>query len=168
MKIIFSILFFFLSFSVMAQRADDVTNRELKALVGNWTGSVAYTNSDDNKMQATLKAQLEIIDLKDSLAFNFLYTDGDGKQSTAKYFMYIYEKGLKLSFDSALYDIVETRRRGPRVLLYAERAAVDNNRAVDFQEEIIMAPGILNITKGIRFGNMVDFFVRRKSLFVKN
>ncbi|MBK8608524.1 MAG: hypothetical protein IPL84_00830 [Chitinophagaceae bacterium] len=168
MKILFSAVFFLLSFSVLAQRTPPYTNTELKTIVGNWTGTVVLTNTGEGKLQSTVKAQLEIVDLKDSLLFNYQYTDENGKQSTEKYFVRIYDGENKISFDSAVYDMVEIRRRGPRTFIYAERAGVDNFRSVEFQEEIIIGQGVLNITKGIRYGEMVDFLIRRRAAFTKN
>jgi len=167
MKIIFSALFIFLSATVMAQKAKAVTNEELKALVGNWGGSMVATGFTDGKSQLSFSTALEIVDMKDSLLFNFTYTDAEGKQSTDKCTMRIYEDGNRLSFDSAQFDIVETRRRGVRVTMYAEREGHDNYRPAEYQYIFIFGPGILNITKGIRYADMVDYSILKRSALTK-
>lgn len=160
MKIIFSILFFFFSMIVIAQPPRGVTNNELKALVGNWAGSMVYTDYNKGISQVTLQTQLEIVDMKDSLALNFIYTEPNGKKVIEKKYMRIYEEGNKLSFDSAQFDIMEIRRRGVRLTIIAEREGADNFRSADFMQTIIIGPGILNITKEVRYRDMVEYSIR--------
>jgi hypothetical protein len=167
MKILFSILFLFLSVSINAQRSISVTDKELKELVGKWTGTMVYTNDNDAKSQVTLLTTLEIVDLKDSLGFNFTYTEPGGNQVTEKNSMRIYEDGNKLSFDSAQFDIVETRRRGVRITIIAEREGVDKSRSADFQEIIIMGSANLNITKGIRYMDMTEYYISKRLALTK-
>ncbi|MEO7308627.1 MAG: hypothetical protein ABIR78_08705 [Ferruginibacter sp.] len=169
MKIIFSLLFFFLSVCATAQRATAVTEKELKELlVGNWVGNIVYTGTDNEKLQVTLTTTLEIVDMKDSLLFKYVYTDANGKQTTEKNSLRIYEDGNRLSFDSAQFDIMATRRRGPRVTIIAEREGAENFRSADFQETINFGPGILNFTKGIRYMDMSDaYFIRKRVTLTK-
>ena len=111
---------------------------------------------------------LKIVDMKDSLVFNYTFTGADGKQHTEKNSMRIYDNGNKLSFDSAQFDIVDTRRRGIRLTLIAERAGAENFRSADFQETIILGPGMLNYTKGIRYMDMTDaYFIRKRVILTK-
>jgi hypothetical protein len=167
MKIIFSALLIFFSVTVTAQKAKAVTNEELKALVGKWGGSMVSTGFTDGKSQLSFSTALEVIDMKDSLLFNYTYTDAEGKQSTEKSIMHIYDDGNRLSFDSAQFDIVETRRRGVRVTMYAEREGHDNYRPADYQYIFIFGQGILNITKGIRYADMVDYSILKRSTLTK-
>jgi hypothetical protein len=81
--------------------------------------------------------------------------------------MRIYEDGNRLSFDSAQFDIVETRRRGVRVTMFAEREGHDNYRPAEYQYIFIMGPGILNITKGIRYADMVDYSILKRLALTK-
>ncbi|MBL0184053.1 MAG: hypothetical protein IPP96_17935 [Chitinophagaceae bacterium] len=168
MKILFSILFFSFSVCVMAQRGVGLTEKEMKDLVGNWTGTMVYTGYSNEKSQVTFTARLEIVDMKDSLVFNFIFTDPGGKQLVEKNSFRIYEDGNRLSFDSAQFDIVDTRRRGIRVTIIAERLGVENFRSADFQEIINFGPGILNYTKGIRYMDMSDaYFIRKRVTLTK-
>ncbi|MEO6541707.1 MAG: hypothetical protein ABIN74_11965 [Ferruginibacter sp.] len=168
MKIIFSLLSFFLSVCATAQRPASVTEKELKELVGSWTGTMVYTTPADAKLQVTWQAALEIVDMKDSLVFNYTYTDPNGNQRTEKNSLRIYEDGNRLSFDSAQFDIMATRRRGPRVTIIGEREGVENFRSADFQETINFGPGILNFTKGIRYMDMSEtYFIRKRVTLTK-
>ncbi|HNH22756.1 MAG TPA: hypothetical protein PLY26_11450, partial [Ferruginibacter sp.] len=98
-----------------------------------------------------------------------VYTDPEGKQTTETNSFRIYEDGNRLSFDSAQFDIVDTRRRGVRVTIIAEREGVENYRSADFQETINFGPGILNYTKGIRYMDMSDaYFIRKRVTLTKN
>ena len=167
MKIFFSIILFFFSTAVIAQPDKPVTNEELKVLVGNWAGTMVATGFIDGKNQQNFSATLEVVDMEDSLLFNFTYTDAAGKQQTEKYPLRIFDNGSKLNFDSTQFDITEIRRRGIRLFIYAEREGYDINHAADYQVSFIIGPGILNITKGIRYGDMVDFSIRRRLTLTK-
>ncbi len=79
----------------------------------------------------------------------------------------MYNNSSKLSFDSAQFDIAEIRRRGILLSIYAEREGYENYKPVDFQDILIIGPGILNITKGIRSGEAVDFAIRKRLALTK-
>jgi hypothetical protein len=166
MKIILSASLIFLQLSALAQN-NSITNAEFKVLVGNWTGSSVNTIFSNGQNQITIATTLEVIDMKDSLQFNFVYTQPDGKQLTETNFLYVYNNSSKLSFDSAQFDIAEIRRRGVRLSIYAEREGYENYKPVDFQDILIIGPGILNITKGIRGADAVDFAIRKRLSLTK-
>jgi hypothetical protein len=169
MKIIFSALLMFLQIVVTAQIDKPVTNQELKALVGNWTGPMVATGFVDGKNQHSFSTRLEVVDMQDSLMFNFTYTGEAGKQLIEKYPLRIYGNGDKLSFDSTAFEIAEIRRRGIRLTIYAEREGYteDKIRRVEWQDIFIIGPGILNITKGIRYPDMVDFSIQKRLTLIK-
>lgn len=167
MKIITSAILIFFQLAVTAQINNKVTNVEFKALVGSWTGTAVNTVFINGQNQVILAVTLEVIDLKDSLQLNFIYTEAGGKQFTEKNSLYIYDNGGKLSFDSAQFDIAEIRRRGVRLSIYAERPGYENYKPVDFQDILLIGPGILNITKGIRADDAVDFAIRKRLTLTK-
>lgn len=169
MKTVFFTLLVFLQITVIAQIAKPVTNEELKALVGNWTGPMVATGFVDGKNQHTYSTALEVTDMKDSLMFNFTFTGEAGKQLIEKYALRIYNNGDKLSFDSTEFDITDIRRRGVRLTIYAEREGYneDRSRRVEWQDIFIIGPGILNITKGIRYPDMVDFSILKRLTLTK-
>jgi hypothetical protein len=166
MKIILSALLVLLQLAAHAQNSS-ITNAEFKALVGKWTGTSVNTVFINGQNQVTLSVALEVVDLKDSLQLNFTYTEPDGKQITETNFLYVYNNSSKLSFDSAQFDIAAIRRRGVRLTIYAEREGNENYKAADFQDILIIGPGILNITKGVRSGNAVEFAVRQRLTLTK-
>ncbi len=166
MKIILSVSLIFLQLAAYAQN-NSITNAEFKALVGSWTGTSVNTVFTNGQNQVKLSVVLEVIDLKDSLQLNFTYTEPGGKQSTETNFFYVYNNSSKLSFDSAQFDIAEIRRRGVRLTIYAEREGNENYKAADFQDILIIGPGILNITKGVRSGNAVEFAIRQRLTLTK-
>ena len=169
MKIILSTLFFCFSFVAIAQmNRGGLTAKDLKDLPGNWTGTMVYTTNGADKSQVTYKTSLEIVDMKDSFMLKFIHTDPDGKQQTENYALRMYDDGNKLRFDSSEYDIAAVRRRGVRLSIIAEREGVDKYRSADFQQTLTIGPGILNIVKGIRYTDMVDYFIRSRSSFTKN
>lgn len=165
MKIFFGILFIAFSFSSIAQiEGGSLTAKDIKDLVGNWTGSTVFT---DEKAQVSFKSSLEIVDMKDSLMLKFIHTGIDGKQTAENYALRISEDGLKLRFDSNEYEIVAIRRRGVRLSIIIEREGVDKYRSADFQETLIIGPANLNIERKIRYTDMVDYFIRSRSAFTK-
>jgi hypothetical protein len=166
MKIILSALFIFLQLAALAQN-NSITNAEFKALAGNWLGTSVNTVSGGVVNQVTLSVALEVVDKNDSLQFNFTYTEPGGKQTTETNFLYVYNNSSKLSFDSAQFDIAEIRRRGIRLTIYAEREGYENYKPVDFQDILTIGPGILNITKGIRAADAVDFAIRKRLTLTK-
>ena len=168
MKLILSAWLMLLTVTANAQADKAVTNEELKALVGKWEGTAVVTDFTAGKNQLTLTTSLEVVDAKDSLIFNFTYTATNGKETTEKYPVRVYDNGSKISFDSAQYEIAEIRRRGVRLTIYAERSWHDENfRSADYQNTILIGPGILNITKGIRYSDMVDFSILNRMALTK-
>ncbi len=168
MKIILSAWLVLLTVTTNAQRDKAVTNEELKALVGKWGGNAVITDFTAGKNQLTYTTNLEVVDAKDSLIFDFTYTSKEGKEIKEKYPVRIYDDGNKISFDSAKYDIAEIRRRGVRLTIYAERSWHDENfRSADYQNIILIGPGILNITKGIRYSDMIDFSILNRMALTK-
>ena len=167
MKTILSTLLIFFQLAVTAQIAKPVTNAELKALVGNWTGPMVATGFSEGKNQHSFTTTLEVTDMGDSLMFKFVFTGENGKQLIEKYPLRIYNNGDKLSFDSTEFDITDIRRRGVRLTVYAEREGYDQNRRVEWQDVFIIGPGILNITKGIRYPDMVDFSILKRLTLTK-
>jgi hypothetical protein len=166
MKIILSASLIFLQLAALAQN-NSITNAEFKALVGNWAGTSVNTVLNGAVNQVTLATTLEVVDMKDSLQLNFVYIQPDGKQLTETNFLYVYDNSSKLSFDSAQFDIAEVRRRGVRLTIYAEREGYENHKEVDFQDILLIGPGILNITKGIRGADAVDFAIRKRLTLTK-
>ena len=155
--------------TAVAQIAKPVTNAELKALVGNWTGPMVATGFSDGKNQHTFSTALEVTDMQDSLMFNFIFTGEGGEQFAEKYALCINSNGDKLSFDSTEFDITEIRRRGVRLTIYAEREGYTENlsRRTEWQDIFIIGPGILNITKGIRYPDMIDFSIQKRLTLTK-
>ena len=166
MKIILSASLILLQLTVVAQN-NSISNAEFKALIGSWSGTSVNTVFINGLNQVSLATTVEVIDMKDSLQFNFVYTQPDGKQLTETNFLYVYDNNSKLSFDSAQFDIAEVRRRGVRLTIYAEREGYENYKPVDFQDILLIGPGILNITKGVRSGNAVDFAIRKRLTLTK-
>jgi hypothetical protein len=168
MKTVFSVLIIFFQITAFAQN-NSVTNAELKALVGNWTGPMVATGFVDGKSQHTYSTALEVVDMQDSLMFSFTFTGEGGKQLVEKYPFRIYDNSSKLSFDSTQFDVTDIRRRGPRLTVYAEREGYtpDMTRRVEWQDIFIIGPGILNITKGIRYPDMVDFSIKQRLTLTK-
>jgi hypothetical protein len=169
MKTIFIVLMIFFSLSAFAQMDKPVTNAELKALVGNWAGPMVATGFVDGKNQHTYTTALEVVDMQDSLMFSFTFTGEGGKQLVEKYPLRIYDNNGKLSFDSTEFEIMEVRRRGVRLTVYAEREGYtpDKTRRVEWQDIFIIGPGILNITKGIRYPDMVEFSIQKRLTLTK-
>ena len=170
MKVLLSVLLIFLQIATVAQTARPVTNAELKALVGNWTGPMVATGFKfaDGKNQHTYSTVLEVIDMQDSLMFNFAFTDMiTNEQLIEKFPLRIYDNGSKLSFDSTQFEIADLSRRGIRLTIYAEREGYDQNRRVEWQDIFIIGPGILNITKGIRYPDMIDFSIQKRLTLTK-
>ncbi len=167
MKNILIAIVIFFQLPAAAQSNNKVTNAEFKALVGSWTGTAVITVFSNGQNQVTVAVTLEVIDMKDSLQLNFIYTEPGGKQFTETNSLFIYDNGGKLSFDSAQFDIAEIRRRGVRLTIYAERQGYENYKSVDFQDILLIGPGILNITKGIRADDAVDFAIRKRLTLTK-
>jgi hypothetical protein len=105
--------------------------------------------------------------MKDSLQFNFVYTRADGNTFKETSFLYVYDNNSKLSFDSAQFDIAEVRRRGVRLSIYAEREGYENNRPAELQVKFLVGSGRLNIKKGVRFGEAIDYSIRNRLTLTK-
>lgn len=176
MKIIFCTLFIFCYLAINAQNNRGlVFNKELKILVGNWEGRVVYTDPKKNNAQVILQTRLQVTDLTDSLKLNFIYTDPDGKATRDSSILRIYDKEDKLSIDHALYDIVSTARKGPRLEVVGERGGYDNileagfdpRLQADFRQIMTFGATNLNIVKELRYSGNEFYFIRSRSAFTK-
>jgi hypothetical protein len=146
-----------------------IYNKELKALAGNWTGSMIYTDPAKNNTQVTLLTKLEISSLADSLVLQFNYTDAEGRLGVEKTYLCIYDKEDKLSIDGEQYDIVFTGRKGPRLTLIVEKNNImENNRLADLKQTIIFGPANLSMVKEVRYMENEFYFIRRRAAFTKN
>lgn len=162
MKIILCCLFLSISVIAAAQRGG-VTAGELKKLVGTWAGTLTYTDYSDDKTQSSLPAKLEIVDLKDSLGFNYTYTEPNGKLVTDKSSLRFYAGGDKLGIDGETYFLSAVRRRGVRLTLIADKEGTDNNKEAEIRKTIIIGPSLLNIIKEVKYTGAKDYFVRNKT-----
>lgn len=169
MKIIFGVLFLFFSTAVTAQNPRAmVFNKELKILIGNWEGKTVYTDPAKNNTQFTLQTRLEVIDLKDSIAFHFTHTWPDGKMTYDTTNVCIYDKMDSLSYDHELYEIVSTGRRGPTsMIVVAEKQGFDNRLVADLRRTLTFGPYNLGILKEARYMENEFFFIRSRSTLVK-
>ena len=144
-----------------------VFNKDLKVLVGSWAGNMVYTDFTKNNTQVTLPTRLQVVDLKDSLAFIFYYTETGGKEIADSSTVCIYEREDKLSIDGELYDIVSTGRRGIRLIIVAEKQGFDNNKVADLRQTVTFGPSNLNILKEVRYLENEFYFIRNRSAFIK-
>ena len=167
MKIIVHILFFLLPAFSFAQKKE-LTYKDLKVLTGNWAGQLVYTDYSDDKTQVTLSAKLGVVDMNDSVALNFTYTEPNGKTVTDKGSMRIYEEGKKLWYDGFEFDILAVRRNGERLIVIAEREGSDNNKQSDIRETFIIGPMVFNIKKEVKYEGAEKFFTRNTLQFKKN
>lgn len=169
MKTIYSLLLLFFSAAASAQNSKAlIFHKELKVLVGNWTGTMVYTDPKKNDAQVTLQTKLLIADLNDSLSLEFSYTDADGKAMVEKTFMRILDKEDQFGMDGELYDIGFTGRKGPRLTIIAEKQGMDNNRVADLKQTIIFGPANLSIVKEVRYMENEFYFIRRRATFIKS
>jgi hypothetical protein len=169
MKTIYSLMFLFFSVVVSAQNSKAlIFNKELKVLVGNWAGTMVYTDPEKNDAQVTLQTKLVIAELNDSLSLQFSYTDAGGKEIVEKTFMRILDKEDQFGLDGELYDIGFTGRKGPRLTIIAEKQGMDNNRVADLKQTIIFGPANLSIVKEARYMENEFYFIRRRATFTKN
>ena len=98
MKTIIGALIMCLQITAIAQIAKPVTNQELKALAGKWTGSMVATGFTfaDGKNQHSYSTVLDVIDMQDSLMFNFAFTDVmTNEQLIEKFPLRIFDNGSK-------------------------------------------------------------------------
>jgi hypothetical protein len=175
MKIIFSTLLVFCSLAVNAQNNRGlIFNKDLKILVGNWEGTVVYTDPKKNNAQVILKTRIQVTDLTDSLKLNFIYTDPDKNETRDSSILRIYDKEDKIRIDNELFDIASTRR-GPRMEVVAEREGYDNFQETgfdprfkaDFRQVITFGPANLNIVKEMKYSANEFYFIRSRSAFTK-
>lgn len=167
MKTILYILFILLPVFSFAQKKE-FTDKDLKALTGNWAGQLVYTDYSDDKTQVTLPAKLQVLDMNDSVALNFTYTEPNGKTVTDKGSLRTYEEGKKLWYDGFDFDILAVRRNGERLIIIAEREGSDNNKQADIRETFVIGPMVFNIKKEVKYEGAEKFFTRNTLQLKKN
>lgn len=152
MKIILSSFFLLLSTFVVAQnRRGNVYNKDLRVMIGNWAGYVIYTDPLRNDAQFNLKTKLTVYDLKDSIAFKFVYEYPDGTITTDSTTVCIYEAIDTLTYDGRNYKITSTVRKGPSLSVEGESQRFFGDRFADIRRTIIFSPRTISITKDRRF-----------------
>lgn len=169
MKIIFSVSLFFITTVVIAQQNNRglVFNKELRILIGNWEGKTVYTDSKQNNTQVTLQTKLEVADLKDSLQFRFVYTWPDNKMTYDTTNVCIYDKMDSLSYDHELYEIVSTGRKGPSMIVVAEKQGFDNRLVADLRRTLTFGAYNLGILKEARYMENEFYFIRSRTSLTK-
>ena len=152
MKIILSSLFLLLSACAVAQNnRGNVYNKDLRVMIGNWSGNVIYTDPDRNDGQFNLKTKLTVSDLKDSLAFKFVYEYPDGTITTDSTTVCLYEGIDTLTYDQRSYKISSTGRKGLSLVVEGEAQQFFGDRFADIRRTIIFSPRTISITKDRRF-----------------
>lgn len=171
MKTFLSILFICGSISVHAQNNMNnrglIYNKDLKMLVGTWTGNMVYTDPKKNNQQFTLPTKVVITDKTDSLAVIFFYTNSDGIEVSDTSSLRIYDKEDKLKIDGQMYDIVSTVRKGPMLQVVGEKQGFDDKRVADLRQTLLFNANSLKIVKEVRFMENEFFFIRNRSIFTK-
>jgi len=167
MKIIVVALLTFISSTAIAQFNRGITNKDLKVLVGNWQGTAVITDTAYNNAMYSLSSVIEITDKTDSLVVNFTNTGTKGKAITEKTSLYIYDEGKMISIGGDAYEITYTSRRGIRLTLVAEKQAYENYKLMDFRQQYIFGPTVLNIIKEARFIDMDAYFIRSRASYTK-
>jgi hypothetical protein len=145
-----------------------IFNKDLKMLVGTWTGNMVYTDPEKNNQQFTLPTTLLISDKTDSLLLVFNYPNSDGIQVSDTSSLRIYDAEGKLRIDGALYDIGQTVRRGPTLQVIGEkRNFFDQQRVSDLQQTITFNAGSLKILKEVRYLENEFYFIRNRMTFTR-
>ncbi len=171
MKALLSILFIFGTLALHAQNNQanrgSVYNKDLKMLVGNWAGTMVYTDPKKNNQQFTIPTKLAITDKTDSLVVIYSYTNADGKEVADTTSLRIHDAEDKLKTDGELFDIVFTSRKGPVLQVICEKQGFDEKRVADLQQTITFGPGHLRIEKKVRYMENEFYFIRNRMTFTK-
>jgi hypothetical protein len=145
-----------------------IFNKDLKMLVGTWTGNMVYTDPKKNNQQFTLPTTLLVTDKTDSLVLVFSYSNSDGIPVSDTSSMRIYDAEGKLQIDGGLYDIGQTIRRGPTLQVIGEkRNFFDQQRVSDLQQTITFTPTSLKILKEVRYLENEFYFIRNRMTFTR-
>lgn len=171
MKTFLSILFICGSISLHAQNNLNnrglIYNKDLKMLVGTWTGNMVFTDPKKNNQQFTLPTKLVITDKTDSLSVIFFYTNPDGIEVSDTSSLRIYDKEDKLKIDGELYDLVSTLRKGPGLQVVGEKQGFDERRVADLRQSLVFGPNHLRIMKEVRYIENEFYFIRNRATFTK-
>lgn len=172
MKAILSILFIFGSIALHAQNNMNnrglIYNKDLKMLVGTWTGNMVYTDPKKNNRQFTLPTTLIIVEKGDSLSVIFSYTNTDGKPVTDTSSLRIYDAEKKISIDGIVHDIGQTVRKGPTLQVISEKKNLfDQQRVYDLQQTITFNANSLKILEEVRYLENEFHFIRNRMTFTR-
>lgn len=168
MKIMLISLLIFFSTTVSAQQFNrSITNKDLKGLVGVWTGPVVITDTAYNNALLSAQGKVEIVDMGDSLGLNYTYTDQNGKISTEKSSLCIYDNDLNIRIGGIAYEVESTSRKGYNLTLIAVRQGYEKYKLMDFRILIFFGPMYLNITSQARFPEMDEYFNRSRASYKK-
>jgi hypothetical protein len=159
---------FFFSATLTAQQFNrTIANKDLKALVGVWTGPVVNTDTAFNNALLTVQGKVEIEDMADSIGLTFAFTDANNKISIEKCSLYIYDNDQKIRIGGVEYEIESTSRRSYNLTIIAGRQGYENYKLMDFRYQIYFGPHFLNIIKEARFPYMDAYFIRSRASYTK-
>ena len=168
MKVILSALLVFFSTVITAQQFNrNITNKDLKGLVGTWLGAVVKTDTAYNNALVNLQGKVEIVDMADSIGLTATNKDTSGKITTEKSSLYIYGNNLMIRIAGVEYEVESTSRRGYNLTIVAVRQGYENYKLMDFRQQIIFSPQTLNIIKEARFIDMDAYFIRSRAAYKK-
>lgn len=145
-----------------------VYNKDLKILVGNWSGNMVYTDPKKNNQQFTLPTTLVIAEKGDSLSLIFSYTNSDGKQVADTASLRMYDAEEKFSYDAVLYDLGQTLRKGPTLQVIGEKKNLfDQQRVYDIQQTFTFNVNSLKIQEEVRYLENEFHFIRNRMTFTR-
>jgi len=162
MKLILTSLLL-LAVTFASAQKNGATMHDLAGLPGNWTGKSTHNSSFGiNVVQTTAQIKLEILNNVDSMDFNFTHVEANGKTSTHKTSLHIYNDGKHLVYDSEEFDITAIRRLGRCITIAAEPVGADRMTGYPTRVTFIVRPGILNITTVTKYPSADNISVRNR------
>lgn len=166
------ILLLLFPFFAAAQVKKKDYKAELKKLVGNWTGTLQYTDYSDDKKQVTLKTNLQITDAGDSLLLKMTYFESVTDSIISTFGMYLTGDADQLHYDGEVYNVLHIISNANRFTLRTmpddeEKESMDNNKKAEIKKTFTIAEKGFVILKEVKYEGGKDFFVRNKYTFTR-
>jgi len=163
MKIAYLFIALFAASSLSAQ---DVQESDLTKLVGNYEGSLTYTDYGDDESKVNLKADLTITEKKGKLTFKYIYYEPNGDEVKRKGSMSRGKSADQFEFGSS-WKILDFKRTGEGWEMKLFALGKDNNKNSEIQMDISFTGSNLVYVKEVKYNDGVKFFERNRHEFTK-
>ena len=159
--LVLTLMLYFTSFSIGQNSIIEQNIQDFSFMQGNWIGTLAYTDYQDDKTQVQLKTTKSYMILDKKLFTQTTYIEPNGVPVYNKGQISVTKKGDKINFNGEMLAVSE--KKDGRIVLTG--MGQDNDKKSVIRETIEYATDKMTITKAVKYEGSNDFLLRHQYLF---